>query len=198
MADWRLGLPVLVHGRVSLREPILADAPVLFRELCAQDVCEYVAPPPTAVDGVERMIAKGLERRRDGQAFSFGIQPVDADELAGIIQFVSTRDHVSQGTIPAVWELGFALGARYWGSGLMGEAAAMALQFAFSQVGLEAVEAWVVVENRRANRTLEKLGGVPESRSNVKAPDGRVANFVVWTLRDGSAGTDRAQGSRSW
>jgi RimJ/RimL family protein N-acetyltransferase len=140
VTDWRLGLPVLVNGRVSLREPVMADAPILFRELCAPEVCQYVAPPPAAVEGVERMIAKGLERRRAGRAFSFGIQPAAGSELAGIIQFVSTRDHVNQSSIPAVWELGFALGARHWGSGLIGDAATMALQFAFTQVSLEGLK----------------------------------------------------------
>ena len=66
----------------------------------------------------------------------------------------------------------------------MGEAATMALRFAFGRVGLEAVEAWVIADNRRANRALEKLGGVPVSRPNAQAPDGRTADFVLWTLRD--------------
>ena len=55
--DWRVGLPILRNGRVLLREPVLADAPAIFRELCVPEVCEYVPPPPTAVEGVERMAA---------------------------------------------------------------------------------------------------------------------------------------------
>ncbi len=182
--DWRLGLPVLRSDRVSLREPVLSDAPVLFRELCVPEVCEYVAPPPSAVEGVERMIAKGIERRQVGQAFSFGIQPAGSGELAGILQFVSSRDHLSHAAMPAVWELGFALSSRYWGAGLICEAVTLALGFAFQQVGLEAVEAWVIAENRRANRALEKLGGVSVAKPNTQAPDGRTADFVLWTLRD--------------
>ena len=131
LADWRQGLPVLRGDRVLLREPVLSDAPFLFRELCVPEVCEYVPPPPAAVDGIERMIAKGIERRQAGQVFSFAIQLADSGELAGILQFVSSRDHLSDAAIPAVWELGFALSARYWGAGLLGEAAALALGFAF-------------------------------------------------------------------
>jgi len=184
--DWRHGLPALRSDRVLLREPVLSDAPVLFRELCVPEVCEYVAPPPSAVEGVERMIAKGIERRQVGQVFSFGIQPAGSGELAGILQFVSSRDHFGHAAIPAVWELGFALSSRYWGAGLVCEAARLALGFAFQQVGLEAVEAWVIAENRRANRALEKLGGVPVAKPNTQAPDGRTADFVLWTLRDGA------------
>lgn len=182
--DWRLGLPVLRSRRLLLREPEPADAPVVFRELCTPDVCRYVPPPPPAVEGIERMIAKGIERRRAGQAFNFGIQPAASDELMGIIQFVSSRNHEARGAIPTVWELGFALSARYWGMGLLGEAAEMALEFAFRRVGLDAVEAWVVSENRRANRAIEKLGGVPVHKPNTQAPDGRVADFVLWTIHD--------------
>jgi len=80
--------------------------------------------------------------------------------------------------------LGFALSSRYWGAGLICEAARLALGFAFQQVGLDAVEAWVIAENRRANRALEKLGGVAVTKPKTQAPDGRTADFVVWTLRD--------------
>jgi RimJ/RimL family protein N-acetyltransferase len=100
LADWRQGLPVLRGDRVLLREPVLSDAPFLFRELCVPEVCEYVPPPPPEVDGIERMIAKGIERRQAGQAFSFAIQLADSGELAGILQFVSSRDHLSDAAIP--------------------------------------------------------------------------------------------------
>jgi RimJ/RimL family protein N-acetyltransferase len=82
------------------------------------------------------------------------------------------------------------LGSRYWGAGLLGEAAALVLGFAFRQVGLEAVEAWVVAENRRANRALEKLGGVAVHKPDTRSPDGRTADFVVWTLRDADRVSD--------
>jgi RimJ/RimL family protein N-acetyltransferase len=71
----------------------------------------------------------------------------------------------------------------------LGEAAALALGFAFRRVGLDAVEAWVIAENRRANRALEKLGGVAVFTPNTQAPDGRIADFVLWTLRDTGGGT---------
>ena len=183
-ADWRIELPVLRSDRLLLREPVASDATVIFRELCVPEVCRYVPPPPAAVDGIDRMIAKSIERRQAGQAFLFGVQPAGDSDLAGILQFVSRRDHRSHETSPPVWELGFALSARYWGAGLMCEAATLALRFAFQRVGLEAIEAWVIAENRRANRAFEKLGGVPVSRPNTQAPDGRTADFILWTLRD--------------
>ena len=186
--DWRLGLPVLRNDRVLLREPVLSDAPAIFGELCVPDVCAYVPPPPAEIAGVERMIRRSIERRKVGQAFLYGVQPAGNDDLAGILQFVSGRD----GDSPpdhVVWELGFALGSRYWGAGLVGEALTMALGFAFRQVGLETLDAWVIAENRRANRALEKLGGVAVYKPNTQSPDGRTADFMVWTLRDaGRAG----------
>jgi RimJ/RimL family protein N-acetyltransferase len=171
---------------VWLREPILADAPVLFRELCVPEVCEYVPPPPTEVAGVEGMITRSIERRKTGQGFMYGVQPAGSLELAGILQFVSRRDNVSLPAVPAVWELGFALGSRHWGAGLLGDAADLALTFAFRQVGLLAVDAWVIAKNRRANRALEKLGGAAVYKANTQSPDGRTADFIVWTVRDGA------------
>jgi ribosomal-protein-alanine N-acetyltransferase len=181
---WRFGLPVLRSDRLTLREPTPADAHSVFRELCVPDVCQYVPPPPTQVDGIERMIAKSNERRAAGDGFTFGIQPDDAGEIVGILQFVSSRDHAAAMAVPGVWELGFALSSRYWGRGMLGEAAGEALAFAFGEVGLDAVEAWVIAENRRANRVLEKLGAVAVQKPHTRSPDGRTADFVLWTVRN--------------
>ena len=89
--DWRTGLPVLEGSRVRLREPVLSDAPSLFREICCPEVCAFVPPPPPTVAGVELVIERGIEWRRAGRGFCFGLQTLHAGELAGMLQNAGMR-----------------------------------------------------------------------------------------------------------
>ncbi len=55
-------------------------------------------------------------------------------------------------------EVGYELGHRYWGKGVMQEAMHAVLQHCFTTVGFNRIEAFVTVGNRRSIHTLEKLG----------------------------------------
>jgi len=55
-------------------------------------------------------------------------------------------------------EIGFALGRRHWGQGLMSEALGTLFDFAFGDLGLRRLEADVDPENKASISLLEKLG----------------------------------------
>jgi RimJ/RimL family protein N-acetyltransferase len=81
-----------------------------------------------------------------------------------------------------LWNWGFALGTANWGTGVFREAAELLLSFARTSMALPQVEAWILHANGRANSAISKLGAVPQFRANAKAPDGRVADFIRWTV----------------
>ena len=73
-------------------------------------------------------------------------------------------------------ELGYALSAAFWGRGLMPEAAAELLRYAFEELGLAAVWCSHYADNPRSRRVIEKSG------------------FVFWregTVHDDPTGTER-------
>lgn len=55
-------------------------------------------------------------------------------------------------------ELGYELNSRYWRKGIMGEALDVLLDWAFSEMGLNRIEACPLRENTSSVRMLEKLG----------------------------------------
>ena len=55
-------------------------------------------------------------------------------------------------------EIGYALGAAYWGQGLAREAVTLAIQFAFEALGLERIEADVDPRNAASLGLLERMG----------------------------------------
>jgi len=55
-------------------------------------------------------------------------------------------------------EVGYELGQRFWGKGVMQEVMHTVLQHCFEMVGFNRIEAFVTVGNDRSIHTLEKLG----------------------------------------
>ena len=57
-------------------------------------------------------------------------------------------------------EIGWRLGAEYWGEGYAPEAAQAALGYAFGTLGLDEVYAFTALPNRASRRVMEKVGMV--------------------------------------
>jgi RimJ/RimL family protein N-acetyltransferase len=181
--DWRVSLPVLRGTHVTLREPTVADARSLFREICTPEVTQYVPAPPSTVGGVEQTIHRGIDWRRLGRGFSFAVARPSDDRAVGLLQFLGSRRGWVRVSTRKTWEWGFALGCDYWGKGLFDESASLALQFAFATVGLRRVEAWILQDNARANGAMTKLPAERRLFEHIVSPDGRLGDFVRWTIR---------------
>jgi hypothetical protein len=60
-------------------------------------------------------------------------------------------------------EWGFAIGAPYWGTGVLCDAADAVLAFAFDTLEVHRLEARAAVTNGRGKGALRKVGAVPEA-----------------------------------
>ena len=154
--DWRHGLPILRGRSVTLREPRLADAGVLYAQLTGPRVARYISTPPPSAHGFERFISWVQHERSVGRHACFGMVPDGMEELAGLVQVRQLE--ADFGT--AEW--GFAIGDAFWGTGLFMESAPLVVDFAFRDARFHRLEARASVDNRRGNRVLEKLGAVFE------------------------------------
>ena len=156
VTEWRLGLPVLQTGAVTLREVLVEDAPSLFAMLTADEVARFISPPPATLDGFVRFIEGAQRQRLAGACACYAVVPAGSDVAVGMFQVRATES--TFGT--AEW--GFALGSAYWGTGLFLEGAGLVLDFVFDTVGAHRVEARAAVANGRGNGALRKLGAVQE------------------------------------
>jgi [ribosomal protein S5]-alanine N-acetyltransferase len=154
--DWKSGLPTIDAGSVTIRELRMSDAPSLLANLTTPDVARFISPPPKDVAGFERFISWQGHQRSTGTYFCFAIVPAGCEHAAGLVQ-VRALDPKFR---TAEW--GFALGTPFWGTGMFMAAASAVLDFVFTVVGIQRVEARACVENGRGNRALEKLGAVKE------------------------------------
>lgn len=59
---------------------------------------------------------------------------------------------------PLEAEVGYSVATQAQGQGIASEALRCVCEYAFTQAGVEALNAWVLAENRGSQRVLEKLG----------------------------------------
>lgn len=80
-------------------------------------------------------------------------------------------------------ELGYWIGAPFWGRGFATEAARALLSYAFEQLGLQRVEASYLPENEASGKVLEKLGLRREGvRRRCVVKDGVLRDLVVCSI----------------
>jgi N-acetyltransferase len=142
----------LLGPSLTLRYPLLADAPALFALGQDPAVTRYFSwGPYDRVEEAEAYIAGLPGRRETGELLDFLVVhrvhgPIGITGLSGL----SVRDRRAV--------LGSWLGHRWWGSGANREAKALVGHLAFDHLGLERLTAYSATQNTRSQRALERLG----------------------------------------
>ena len=140
-------IPVLETKRLALRAPRLADAKLVAALANDRRIAENTARIPHPY------------RLTDAQGFIAG-----ANKAAGEAVFIITlRDATVIGACGVVLqdetpELGYWLGVEHWGKGYATEALHAVIDYAFADLGHEALQAGARVTNPASRRVLEKCG----------------------------------------
>ena len=139
--------PVLETERVVLRAPRPEDAKAIARLANDRRIAENTTriPHPYHLGDAETFI--DAVNKSDGElAFLITLddEPIGACGLAKL-----------DGTVP---DLGYWLGAPYWGNGYATEAARAVIDHAFTTLGYEVLQAGARVTNPASRRVLEKCG----------------------------------------
>ncbi|MDR3654583.1 MAG: GNAT family N-acetyltransferase [Mycobacterium sp.] len=142
--------------RLVLRPPVLDDAGALFQRVARDpEVTRYLqwAPHPD-VAATRRVITEKLNVGDDERTWA-----IELRHSGEVIGLASCRRPV-----PHSVEIGYCLGRRWWGKGLMAEALDMLLAALYADRRVYRVWATCSVENDRSARLLERAGFVVESR----------------------------------
>jgi len=177
MSSWKQTLPPITGDSVTIREVVPADGPALFELLADPRVSAHMSTPPPSVRAFEGFIAWARGQREAGHGFCYGIVPHGLEDAVGIIQLRTVDPSC------AVAELGFAIGAAFWATGVFVEAADLLARFAFETLGTHRLEARVTPTNGRGNGVLQKLGANVEAvLSKSLAREGRFEEQFLWSL----------------
>ncbi len=155
---FRRDFPALEGGRVRLRAPEAAD----YAEWAAlrEESRGFLQPwePQWAPDELSRSAYRQRLRRYriefdQGTSISFFLFEKERGRLAGGISIGSIRLGVARSA-----HIGYWMGERYAGQGLMLDALHLVIPFAFNRLNLHRLEAACIPGNRRSVRLLEKAG----------------------------------------
>lgn len=154
--DFRFELSKLETARLVLRA-ITADD--------LDDVFAYASDPEVAaqttweahrtLDDSREFIGRVLSWYADGFGGPWGVELKANRRMIGTCGMAITPQH-GRG------ELGYALGRRWWGQGLMTEAVVEVIRYGFEDLGLNRIEARCIPTNTGSARVMEKVGMVYE------------------------------------
>ena len=139
-------IPLLKTERLMLRAPCRSDVPAIVRFAGDRRIAENTAriPHPYGAEDAEEFIAS--INRQDGSV-TFTI--VLDSSLIGVCGIDLRPDGA---------ELGYWLGAPYWGRGYATEAVRAVIDHAFGELGHEVLLSGARVSNPASRRVLEKCG----------------------------------------
>jgi RimJ/RimL family protein N-acetyltransferase len=141
-----LRLPVLKTARLCLRAPVRSDIAAMVALAGDRRVAENTARIPhpyTAADALGLLTA--INQTGGETAFAITLDGA----LIGMCGIDLRRDGV---------ELGYWLGVPFWRRGYATEAARALIDYAFAELGHEALQSGARVSNPASRRVLEKCG----------------------------------------
>ena len=140
-------IPVLETKRLALRAPRLEDAKTVAMLANDRRIAENTARIPHPY------------KKADAESFIAGVNRADSEAVF----LITLRDKTVIGACGVVLqdetpELGYWLGVPYWGKGYATEALHAVIDYAFTDLGHEALQAGARVTNPASRRVLEKCG----------------------------------------
>lgn len=177
--------PTLRGARVLLRGPRPRDY-VAWRNLRreSREFLKPYEPRWSELDLTRRVFMSRLTRGRreaaQGTDYNFLIFDVEGrrEILVGGLTLSNIRRRAAQHV-----NLGYWMGRQYAGKGLMTEAVATVVPFAFNTLGLHRIHAAFLPTNAASRRVLEKNGFREEGYAeNYLQIDGRWADHVLFGL----------------
>ena len=152
--------PELLTPRLRLRPFTLADADRVQQLAGRREIAEgcVLIPHPYPPGLAARWIEAQAESWQTQQAVSYAITVLDTGLLLGSISLMLHEQRQADRSIELVGNLGYWLAPEFWGQGLMSEAVAALLDFAFDELGVDLVVAEHTPQNPASGRVMEKNG----------------------------------------
>jgi RimJ/RimL family protein N-acetyltransferase len=188
---WTERVPPLRGDLTTLREVAASDVYTLFTLFSDPAVTAYMAPPPPTLAKFAGFVVWSHQEREQGHGLCLGIVPDGTTAAVGILQVRSLDPTLSS----AEW--GFVLSAHFWSSGVFFDAANVLVEFAFTTMHVDRLEARIALRNLRGHAAVRKLGARSESTLATSSQEGIPRDpELVWTLREDDDWRNQARDPR--
>jgi len=112
----------------------------------------WSTPPWNSCEQAKIMIERDVEAMVTGDYLRFGIERTEDDAVIGTCTLFALSEQCRRA------EVGYALASHAWGQAYMDEALRGLLNYGFSELSLNRVEADIDPRNEASARSLERLG----------------------------------------
>ena len=160
--------PTLQTARLTLRPFAPADAPEVQRLAGAKEIAATTLniPHPYEDGMAAQWIATHPQAFNEGKQVTFAMERNSDSALIGAIGLHDIRDRHSRA------EMGYWVGAPYWGQGYCTEAARAILDYGFNTICLNRIYATHLARNPASGRVMQKIGMQYEGRLRQHARKG--------------------------
>ena len=150
-------MDVLETERLRLRPFAEGDAAFLFEMYSDPQTARYLSYPPfTEMAQAEKMLGRILKAQAEEQTVDgVVIRKSDGVPVGSVTLFSWSRQCARA-------ELGFCLARQHWLHGYINEALRAFVEYAFTALGMNRLEADIDPRNAASAKTLERLGFVKE------------------------------------
>lgn len=153
MSDFKLQAATLGTERLQLRAQRISDAEAMYEIYSDAETMKYWSSEPMkGLDEAQKYVAQDLDAVNQGRAVIWSITEKNRDVAIGkciLFQFSESNRRA---------EVGYVLNRQYWGRGIMSEAMAAVIEYAFGDAGLHRLEADTDPDNAGSLKMLERLG----------------------------------------
>ena len=139
------------HTEVTIRPLRLSDAAAVQRYASDERVARTTTiPQPYPENGGEIFVRKGVRAHRNREAFFFAI--VADGDMIGVVE-LGAVDYENRSA-----RCDYGIASSHWGRGITTRAVALALHYAFCELGMEIVHSACLKRNPASARVLKKNG----------------------------------------
>jgi RimJ/RimL family protein N-acetyltransferase len=169
----------LIGERIILRPLKISDAKDIFFNIQDKKIAENTLriPWPYRLKDAINFIKNSQKSLKKRKGFIFGIELKEKKEVVGVISLENVDFEHRHA------EVGYWLGKKYRGKGIMTEAGKLVLNFAFEKLKLHRVDAGVFSDNLISQKVLKKLGFKKEGvRRHWRLKFGRWKDDILYSI----------------
>ena len=157
------GTQLIETPRLILRMAQMTDAEPMFRNWASDpEVTKFLTwPTYKSIDSAYTILNIWIKEYEKPDFYQWMIELKEIGELIGSISVVHHRDDIAEA------EIGYCIGKSWWHKGIMTEALTAVMQFLFTEVGMNRIEAKHDINNPHSGGVMQKCGMKYEGTSRA-------------------------------
>ena len=157
------GTQLIETPRLILRMAQMTDAEPMFRNWASDpEVTKFLTwPTYQSIDSAYTILDIWIKEYEKPDFYQWMIELKEIAEPIGSISVVRHRDDIAEA------EIGYCIGQSWWHKGIMTEALTAVMQFLFTEVGMNRIEAKHDINNPHSGGVMQKCGMKYEGTSRA-------------------------------